>query len=127
MSFLTKLDRLMREKNINKSQLSKESGVPYTTIDGFYKKGTDNIKLSTLKKLATYFGCSLDYLADDDVPEDISEIHTIAAHHDEENWTEAELKEIEAFKKFVLSKRNGTLTPPNPVNEVIAVNRKVKI
>ena len=60
MSFLTKLDKLMKDRNINKNQLSKESGVPYTTIDGFYKKGTDNIKLSTLKKLAAYFECSLD-------------------------------------------------------------------
>lgn len=104
MSFLTKLDKLMQDRNINKNQLSKESGVPYTTIDGFYKKGTDNIKLSTLKKLAAYFECSLGYLADDDVPDD--SIHTIAAHHDSEDWTDEELNEIEAFKKFVLSKRN---------------------
>ena len=104
MSFLMKLDNLMQDRNINKNQLSKESGVPYTTIDGFYKKGTDNIKLSTLKKLAAYFECSLDYLADDDVPDD--SIHTIAAHHDSEDWTDEELDEIEAFKKFVLSKRN---------------------
>lgn len=105
MSFLTKLDRLMSEKNINKSQLSRESGVPYTTIDGFYKKGTENIKLSTLKKLAAYFNCSLDYLADDDIPDDGYSIHTIAAHHDGEEWTDEELDEIEEFKKFVLSKR----------------------
>lgn len=104
MSFLTKLDKLMKDRNINKSQLSKESGVPYTTIDGFYKKGTDNIKLSTFKKMSSYFGCSLDYLADDDISED--SINTIAAHHDEEEWTEEELNEIEEFKKFVLSKRN---------------------
>lgn len=105
MSFITKLDKLMQERNINKSQLSKESGIPYTTIDGFYKKGTDNIKLSTLKKLAAYFNCSLGYLADDDISED-NEIHTIAAHHEGEEWTQEELDEIEEFKKFVLSKRN---------------------
>lgn len=33
------------------------------------------------------------------------EIHTIAAHHDDEDWTEEELKEIERFKEFVRSKR----------------------
>lgn len=31
--------------------------------------------------------------------------HTIAAHHDGEEWTDEELDEIEEFKKFVLSKR----------------------
>lgn len=67
MSMLEKMNALMEKEGINKSQLSKQSGVPYTTIDGFYKKGTDNVKLSTLKRLAEYFNCSLDYLVDDEV------------------------------------------------------------
>lgn len=32
-------------------------------------------------------------------------IHTIAAHHDGDEWTEEELEEIELFKEFVRSKR----------------------
>jgi repressor LexA len=67
MLFIEKLDKLMEEKGLNKSQLSKGSGVPYTTIVNFYEKGTDNIKLSTLRRLAEYFNVSLDYLVDDDV------------------------------------------------------------
>ncbi|WP_370771232.1 helix-turn-helix domain-containing protein [Eubacterium ramulus] len=55
MSFTDKLDALMAEKGINKSILSKESGIPYTTIAGFYTKGTDNVKLSTLKKIIYIF------------------------------------------------------------------------
>ncbi|HBE9293963.1 helix-turn-helix transcriptional regulator [Clostridioides difficile] len=42
-----RLDKLLNSKNITKSQLSKESGITYTTISGFYVKGTDNVKLST--------------------------------------------------------------------------------
>lgn len=67
MSMTEKLDKLLNSKNITKSQLSKESSIPYTTISGFYVKGTDNVKLSTLKKLANYFQCSLDYLVYDDI------------------------------------------------------------
>jgi DNA-binding Xre family transcriptional regulator len=70
MGLTDKLDKFMGERGINKSQLAKEADIPYTTIDGFYKKGVDNIKLSTLKKLAAYMGCSLDYLADDDIDAD---------------------------------------------------------
>lgn len=70
MAFLDKLDSLMAQQGINKNQLSQSTGVPYSTIDSFYKKGSDNIKLSTLRKLADYFGCSLDYLVDDDMMED---------------------------------------------------------
>ena len=51
---------------MNKNRLSIESGVPYSTIDNFYKIGFQNTKLSTLKKLALYFGVSLDYLVGDD-------------------------------------------------------------
>ena len=34
-----------------------------------------------------------------------NQINTIAAHHDEAEWTEEELEEIEEFKRYVLSKR----------------------
>lgn len=72
MNFLEKLDFLLKEKDINKHQLSKITGIPYTTIDSFYKKGYDNIKLSTLLKLSNYFKCTLDYLVvDDDTEESI--------------------------------------------------------
>lgn len=99
MSFTEKLDALMAEKGINKSVLSKESGIPYTTIAGFYTKGTDNVKLSTLKKLSSYFNCSIDFLADDEMPT------IIAAHFDGTEYTEDELDEIRQFAEFVKNKR----------------------
>ena len=99
MSFTDKLDALMAEKGINKSILSKESGIPYTTIVGFYTKGTDNVKLSTLKKLSAYFDCSIDFLADEEVPS------TLAAHFDGSEYTEDELDEIRQFAEFVKNKR----------------------
>ena len=102
MSFTDKLDKLMAKNKINKSILSREADIPYTTIDGFYKKGTDNIKLSTLKKIARYFNCSLDYLVDDDRNDNIS---TLAAHFENDEYTEDELNEIKQFAEFVKNKR----------------------
>ena len=67
MNFTEKLTKLMQDKGISRNQLAIESGVPYTTIVGFYARGYENTKLSTLRALATYFNCTLDYLADDDV------------------------------------------------------------
>lgn len=101
MTFTDKLDTLMAKKGINKSILSKEAGIPYTTIAGFYTKGTDNVKLSTLKKVSTYLGCSIDYLADDSSDEP----STIAAHFDGSEYTEDELNEIRQFAEFVKNKR----------------------
>lgn len=102
MGLTDKLDLLMEERNINKAELARESGIPYTTIDGFYKKGSENAKLSTLKKLCAYFNCSLDYLADDSIKE---ESQTIAAHFDGDEYTEEELDKIKEFAAFVKANR----------------------
>ena len=101
MGFTDKLDFLMKQKGINKAELARESGIPYTTIDGFYKKGSENVKLSTLKRLCSYFDCSLDYIADDNV--DSSQ--TIAAHFDGDEYTEEELEKIKEFAAFVKNSR----------------------
>ena len=66
MNFLEKLDKLMEQKDLNKHSLSEYCGIPYTTIDGWYKKGYDNIRITTLKKLSDFFGTSLDFWAFDE-------------------------------------------------------------
>ena len=104
MGLTDKLDLLMKDRNINKADLARESGVPYTTIDGFYKKGSENAKLSTLKKLCTYFNCTLDYLADDAVNDSPT---TIAAHFDGDDFTEDELDEIRQFAEFVKNRKKS--------------------
>lgn len=71
MNFLEKLNYLMEKNHLNKSTLSKACNIPYTTIDGWYKKGYEGLKLTTLKKLSEYFGTSLDYWADDNLIEPI--------------------------------------------------------
>lgn len=107
MTFIDRLDELMRKRGINKSTLSKESGVPYTTIAGFYAKGTDNVKLSTLRKLSSYFGCTIDYLAGDDDRQ--AEAFPLPG-----DYTPAELEEIKSFAEYVRGKRsNREVTPPN--------------
>ncbi|MCD7820874.1 MAG: helix-turn-helix transcriptional regulator [Clostridiales bacterium] len=70
MNFLEKLDYMMNKMSINKSKLSAMSGVPYTTIDGFYKKGYANTKMSTIRKIAAALDVSLDYLIDDNITDE---------------------------------------------------------
>ena len=67
MTFLDKLDYLMEQHGLNKNSLSRESGIPYTTIDGWYKKGYEAAKISSLKKLCAFFDVSLDYLVMDEI------------------------------------------------------------
>lgn len=70
MNFLDKLDHLMDEAGLNKNTLSHASGIPYTTIDGWYKKGYSNAKLSSLQRIADYFHTTLDYLIRDDISDE---------------------------------------------------------
>ena len=70
MNFLEKLDFLMDRNKLNKRTLSKACGIPYTTIDGWYKKGYEGMKLTTLCKLASFFDTSLDFWASDQPFED---------------------------------------------------------
>lgn len=61
MMFLDKLDYLMKIRKLNKHTLSEQSGIPYTTIDGWYKKGYEGAKISTIIKLSDFFGVELDF------------------------------------------------------------------
>ena len=67
MDFLQKLDDMMRRASLNKRTLSQNSGIPYTTIDGWYKKGYDGMKISTLRMLAKYFHTTLDFWFQNDI------------------------------------------------------------
>lgn len=69
MTFLEKLDLLMEKEGLNRSKLAKLSGVPYTTIDGLYKRGYSGVTLSTFKKFCDYFGVTMDYMARDEIVE----------------------------------------------------------
>lgn len=105
MTFIKKIEKLMKENNIsNRSELSKISGIPYTTIDGLYRKGINNIKLSTLKKLTDCLNCSLDYLVNDDISienDESNKINTIAAHFEGDEFTPEELNKIKEYALFV--------------------------
>jgi repressor LexA len=66
MTMTEKLDILMTERGVNRSQLARLSGIPYMTIVNFYEKGTENTKRSTLVKLSRFFDVTVDYLAIDE-------------------------------------------------------------
>lgn len=69
MDFLSKLDSLMADKELNKRRLADESGIPYTTIVNWYKRGYDNMSLSNFKILCDFFNVTMDSLARDEIEE----------------------------------------------------------
>lgn len=62
MTFLERLEFLMRMKGVNKAQLAAGCGLGKTTVYAWWDKGYEGITLPKLVKLSDYFGCTLDYL-----------------------------------------------------------------
>lgn len=67
MNFLEKIDFMLDVEGLSKRQFSQRSLIPYTTIDGWYKKGYSNMKLSTLKQTSKFFNVPIDVLCDDSI------------------------------------------------------------
>ena len=112
---IEKIKNRMNFLNIGVSELSKRSGVPLRTVNNIVGGITTNPTIDNLRAIAK----SLDFIVDDLIKEDkvMCEIiksdepyqpyqpATIAAHHDDLEWTDEELDEIERFKEFVKSQR----------------------
>lgn len=91
MNFLEKLDFLMNKYGLNKRTLSQKSGIPYTTIDAWYKKGYEGLKLTTLRKLNDFFNTTLDYWILDEVTD---------PNYGKSSGFKVEFDEMEHIKKY---------------------------
>jgi len=66
VNMIEKIKTLMNERGLNKADVSKGAEIPYTTIDGLFKKGYENTRYPTLRKLSVFFDVSMEYLITDD-------------------------------------------------------------
>lgn len=62
MDFLDRLRILMEKNKDNNSTLAKKSGIPYTTIDGLFKRGWEKAQISTIQRICDHYGISIDYM-----------------------------------------------------------------
>lgn len=60
--FAENLLNLMEQKNLKKSDLSRESGVSYTTLDSWLKREDSLPKIDVCYKVAKYLGVTMEYL-----------------------------------------------------------------
>ncbi|MBP1992519.1 helix-turn-helix domain-containing protein [Paenibacillus eucommiae] len=114
MTVTDRLVELMKERGINRSELSKGAGIPYTTIVALFEKGADNIKLSTMRKLASFFNVKLDDLVDGEIVQEHrdnelsdEDIITMAAHRigHQGDLSEQEMEKIKLAMRIALAKK----------------------
>lgn len=101
MDLLENLDRLMKQKKLNRRQLAKEVGIPASTISSWYNRGYENVTLKVLSKIAAYFSISIEELVNGRAVKEI----TFSSNEFSEN----ELKAILDFSEFLKSKRSESI------------------
>lgn len=72
MNFANKIDKLLIDNNIkNLRQLAQEIDIPYTTLWDYYSNPIrmEKANLTYIKKIADKLGCTIDYLAYDEITE----------------------------------------------------------
>lgn len=104
MAFSNNLRYLRKKFNLSQEDLANKLGYKSFTTIQKWESGVSEPSVSVVKQIAELFGVSMDAITNENL---YDEVNTIAAHHDEVDWTEDELKEIEDFKKYVLSKRSN--------------------
>ena len=59
MNFLSNLERLMLEHDINRTDLARACGLSISTVHTWWTRGYENISMKTLIKLSKFFHCSV--------------------------------------------------------------------
>lgn len=99
------IEKLIAEKYPNVKAFAETIQIPYTTLKSMLSRGIGNASVDNVIKVCKGLGITTDQLVE--MANNEGDIHTIAAHHDEEEWTEEELEEIKRFKEFVRAKRKS--------------------
>ncbi len=99
------IEKLIAEKYPNVKAFAETIQIPYTTLKSMLTRGIGNASVDNVIKVCKGLGITTDQLVE--MANNDGDIQTIAAHHDEEEWTEEELEEIRRFKEFVRAKRKS--------------------
>lgn len=96
------------ELDMSYQDLSDKTGISKSTLQRYETGFIKNLGIDKLEILANALRVSPGYLMGwEEKEKETSEIYTLAAHHDGDEWTEEELQSIEDFKNFIKNKRNN--------------------
>ena len=89
------------------ARFASEIDMSWTTLDSILKRGILKANIVNVLKITGELKIDTEKLGEGVVESSIpgQELQTLAAHHDDEDWTAEELAEIEEFKNYVRSKR----------------------
>jgi transcriptional regulator with XRE-family HTH domain len=98
MVFLENLDFLLKAHNMKRADLARAIHVAPSTINSWYARGTDKIKLQVLIDISNYFNVSLEYLING---------NKSAEKIIKDDYTDEEIKLINDFCNMLKERRLG--------------------
>lgn len=105
LNFLEKLCYLMEKNKLNRHSLSVACGIPYNTINSWYKQGYEGLKLTSLRKLADFFDTSLDFWVKDGPIEELELDEEVARFLEEyRQLSESDRKVVRETARRLLKK-----------------------
>lgn len=96
MEFLNNLDFLLKAHAMKRVDLARALNIAPSTINSWYARGTDKIKLQVLIDIADYFGVSLEFLVNGN-----KTMETIVNN----DYTDEEIKLINDFCNMLKERR----------------------
>lgn len=103
MKLLENLTILMKEKNINRTELAREIGIAPSTVNSWFNRNCENITLSTLIKLSKYFNTTMEDL--------VHGVPTPSITFNKDDFSSNELKIIIKFSEFLKDNRDINILP----------------
>nr|DAS37218.1 MAG TPA: Helix-turn-helix XRE-family like protein [Caudoviricetes sp.] len=96
MEFLDNLDFLLKAHNMKRADLARALNIAPSTINSWYARGTDKIKLQVLIDIADYFRVSLEFLINGN-----KNVEMVA----NDDYTDEEIKLINDFCNMLKERR----------------------
>lgn len=100
------IESLCKSKKVNITRMCADLGISRSTLTELKTGRTKELSSQNLAKIAKYFNVFTDFLLASSFLDYTALFQEIAVHHDIEDWTDEERKEIELFKAFLKSRRN---------------------
>lgn len=118
MDIYDRINKLLEEKKMTRTQLSKKTGVSYNTLTSLFSRRSKNIDIETLKKIALGLETSVEYLVTGNhvpnievsawgvisIPEKYKDVY-VAFQDGDKEITQDDIDDVVRYIEFIKSKK----------------------
>ncbi|MEV2907481.1 helix-turn-helix transcriptional regulator [Paenibacillus larvae] len=100
MNISKKIKETMKEHGVTQYRLSKDTGIPYSSLSNILNNKSKNPQINIIQTIADYFGKPLDFFTDGSSLKNISYQKDIKDKHDSKKLSEENTKEVLLSEKI---------------------------